>query len=257
MEQREYLERKRARRQKKRKNDSIWNFLTFLAVLGIVGAGIFSLAIFSNPQIFFNPFPPPTSPTTVMIVSSTSRPVHSTPTIGFVKVSDTPSPTGTASPVPDTATPTPFTPTETLEGSDLSLTPMTTPDENADYKFAAQSDPEGIKASLFNPNHTCNWMGVGGQVFDLQGRPVANILVKLEGYLDRHKVDVTSLTGTAIQYGSAGYEFTITETPTATKHTLWVRLVDQSNAPLSPRIYFDTYQDCNKNLIVVNFKQVR
>ena len=67
----------------------------------------------------------------------------------------------------------------------------------------------------------------------------------------------TSLTGTALQYGTAGYEFTISDVPTATQGSFWIRLVDQANLPLSGRIPFDTFAECEKNLTIINFKQVR
>jgi len=38
---------------------------------------------------------------------------------------------------------------------------------------------------------------------------------------------------------------------------MWVRLIDQARLPLSPKVYFDTYEDCHRNLIVINFRQVR
>jgi hypothetical protein len=36
-----------------------------------------------------------------------------------------------------------------------------------------------------------------------------------------------------------------------------VQLFDQSMAPLSERVFFDTYDDCSQNLILINFRQVR
>jgi len=36
-----------------------------------------------------------------------------------------------------------------------------------------------------------------------------------------------------------------------------VQLLDQAGAPLSEKIYFETFEDCNRNLVFINFKQVR
>ena len=60
-----------------------------------------------------------------------------------------------------------------------------------------------------------------------------------------------------LNYGRGGYEFTLADHPIASKQSAWVQLLDQSNLPLSPKVYFNTYEDCSKNLIIVNFKQVR
>ena len=100
-------------------------------------------------------------------------------------------------------------------------------------------------------------MGVGGQVLDLQGRPLTGVTVQLSGTLDGKSTILNSLTGTARQYGEAGFEFTLEDAPLASTGTLWVRLADQASLPLSGRQFFDTYAECEKNLIIINFKQIR
>ncbi len=45
--------------------------------------------------------------------------------------------------------------------------------------------------------------------------------------------------------------------PWLLRSAVWVQLLDQEGYALSPRVYFNTYADCEKNLILVNFKQVR
>jgi hypothetical protein len=103
-------------------------------------------------------------------------------------------------------------------------------------------------------------MGVAGQVFDLTGAPVTGLLIRLGGSLpgvDDPK-DMLSLTGTALNYGREGYyEFTLADIPVVSKQSVWVQLVNQENTPLSEKIYFDTYESCDKNLVILNFKQVR
>jgi hypothetical protein len=79
----------------------------------------------------------------------------------------------------------------------------------------------------------------------------------LGGQQDGRNILLTSLTGTALQYGQSGYEFKISDAPYATVHNFWLRLVDQANLPLSDRIYFDTNDSCEKNLIMIQIKQVR
>ena len=102
-------------------------------------------------------------------------------------------------------------------------------------------------------------MGVGGQTVDLSGGPVTGLIIRLGGAVPGIDLPelVMNLTGVALNYGRSGYEFTLADHPIASKKTLWVQLVDQSSIPLSPKIYFDTYDDCSKNLIIINFKQVR
>jgi hypothetical protein len=66
-----------------------------------------------------------------------------------------------------------------------------------------------------------------------------------------------TLSGVALTYGRSGYEFKLADAPIASKGVLWLQLLSQAGIPLSDKIYFDTYNDCNKNLIIIDFKQVR
>jgi hypothetical protein len=99
-------------------------------------------------------------------------------------------------------------------------------------------------------------MGVAGRVFDIKNRPVKGIRVALTGWLPGRTVSLLSLTGTALQYGPSGYEFTLADAPDATTGQLKIQLMDQSDLPLSDFVVLDTYVECEKNLILVDFKQI-
>ena len=99
-----------------------------------------------------------------------------------------------------------------MVGRDVHPTATATPQENAIYAFTLQSAPAAIDAAMLYPDRGgCKWMGVGGQVVDLQGRPVTGISVMLGGSAESRPFDQTSLTGTALKYGEAGYEFTLAQ----------------------------------------------
>jgi hypothetical protein len=70
-------------------------------------------------------------------------------------------------------------------------------------------------------------------------------------------VSLLSLSGTARQYGEAGYEFYLGDQPLNSKADLWIQLLDQAQLAISPKIPLTTYSDCQKNLTLVNFRQVR
>jgi hypothetical protein len=104
----------------------------------------------------------------------------------------------------------------------------------------------------------CKWLGIGGQVMSLNGEAVRGLFVQLGGsFPGIDRVDNITMTGLAPQYGTGGFEITLYNELVATDHTLWVQLLDQQNLPLSDKIYFDTYADCEKNLIIMYFDQVR
>lgn len=228
------------------KNDLLWNLLSFLMIAAIIGAGVIFITIFSNPNSAMNPFPPftmpeaivlptsrPTFPATWTATVAPSTPTPAPPTADVPVVSATPAEVGTPSP------------TETQQ-----------PPTGA-YAFGLQTDPASISSVIYRPEWGCEWMGLAGNAVDLQNSPVKGIRVQVGGYLGAAKIDLLSLTGTALQYGQAGYEFTLAEKPVASTGRLWVQLLDQSDLPLSDKIYFDTFSGCDQNLIIINFKQVR
>jgi hypothetical protein len=101
-------------------------------------------------------------------------------------------------------------------------------------------------------------MGVAGRAFDLTGAPIEQgILIQLQGVLDGEQVDLLGSVGMVTVYGPGSYEFVLGDSPIESTQTLWVQLFDQAMLPLSDRIIFDTYADCDMNLILINFNQVR
>jgi len=122
----------------------------------------------------------------------------------------------------------------------------------------AQGSPVAIASTTFHPEAGCNWLGVAGQVLDMSGAPVTTgVIIQLSGVIGGEFKEITSLTGVAPQYGPAGYEIYLGDKPVASNGTLWVQLLDQAGLPMSEKIFFDTSDDCDHNLIFINFKQVK
>ncbi len=231
------------------KNDLLWNVLTLVVLAAIVIVGIFFLAVFVNPNSALNPFPPVTMPGVIILPTETpGRPTFP------------PTWTSTAAAVTATIAPptaeVPAVSATPADGSPVAPTATQKPSARG-YSFSIQTDPASLSSVLFRPEWGCDWMGLAGQVVDLKNSPATGIRVQVGGYLGENKVDLLSLTGTALQYGRAGYEFTLAEKPIASTGKLWVQLLDQSDLPLSDKVYFDTYDTCEQNLVIINFKQVR
>lgn len=165
-------------------------------------------------------------------------------------------PVYTATPAPELAgaaagAPAPTSQTSSTAGP--SRTPRFTRTPNpAGYAFvpqllAAQPRLDGDNQA------TCDWFGIGGQAYDLGGGPAENLLVHLEaGDLMRE-----ALTGSQPAIGPAGYEIALGDRPAATSGMYDVQLRSVSGAPLSEWLVFDTYADCSRNLIVIDFRQMR
>jgi len=231
-------------RRVRRKTGRTWDALSVVLILGILLVSACALLLFLNPYLPINPYPPPTEVARLVLPSVT-------PTVRILPPTWTPLPTETPLPTPTpmpsgtpqpTLTETPAPPTPTLPASA--------------YKFQLRGDAIQISGDIIHPGEGCK-LWIAGQAFDMQGAPIVGITVQLGGTLARSPVYLLSLSGTALQYGPGGYEFTLTDQAVASKGTVWIQLLDQEELPLSPRVSFDTSADCTKNLILINFKQVR
>ena len=235
-----------------------WNVLTILVLLGTgVMIAVF-LLIYANPYIPLNPYPPNSPLAQVQIILPTMTDT-TPPTITITSTVFPPTWTPTLTPLPtitSTRRPTSVLPTRTP----INLTPATvtfTPTDRPNMPFVILGTTVAVASTITHPGSDCKWMGVGGQALDMQDAPIVGTTIELGGWLGYDSVDMLSLTGTALQYGTAGYEFTLSDHPVASQETLWVQLLDQALLPLSNRVFFNTYEDCQKNLILITFKQVR
>lgn len=225
------------RKRRRRFGNIIFNFLTLIVMVAIVGVvGVYAM-IFINPQVGFNPFPPATLPALLGTPTATNTPAVPLPAQWTPTASATVAPTDTVVP---TETPT-LAPTET---------PIPQP------PFALQPGNPVRIPNIANEDG-CAWMGVGGQVFNLENQPIANLGVHLEGTLDGNPVSLDTVTGSATAIGPSGYVFNLSTEPIASEETLWVQLNDGAGTALSEQVFFTTTTDCNENFVMVNFRQVR
>jgi hypothetical protein len=232
-------------------HDLVWNVLTVLVWLGMACAIMAFVSIIANPQSLpaqFQPIPPtlvaavqiPTG-TVTLLPSSTPEPGRPTEM-----------PTSTLTPVPPTET---LTPTSTVTET-VTPGPSPTATIHSAYPFVLRNEVKVIPGSTFPEHEGCK-LWLAGQAFDMQGAPMKGITVMLGGNLAGKNLYQLSLTGTALQFGEAGYEFTIADQAVKSKRSAWVALFDQAMIPLSGKIYFDTSDDCSQNLVLINFKQIR
>jgi hypothetical protein len=221
------------------------NCLTLLVLLITAGVGVAFAIVYINPQVPFNPYPPPTLPpvlqlpTTVPTEEPTNTPVV-TPASTLTATVE-PTATETSTPEPPTATPTEVGPTET---------PTTTP-----VPFDLQAGSVAATTSWF---HGCDWMGVGGHVLDSDNTPLVGYAIQLGGELDGNPMEMEVLSGSASEIlGTSGYLFDLADQPIASEETLWLQLVDVSSGlPLSEQVFLTTYDSCSKNLLLVNWSRV-
>lgn len=122
-------------------------------------------------------------------------------------------------------------------------------------RYALQPGSPGWLPNFTHPEVGCNWMGVAGQVFDSKQNPVSALVVEVGGALNGADLIRLSLTGIAPMYGPGGYEVVLANQAAETRGQLWIQVLDLVGRPLSDRYSFDTYADCNRNLVLINFVQ--
>lgn len=233
--------------------DLFLNILTALIFFAAIAILSLQITIFLNPKVSFNPFPPYELPEPLVIQQSTQIFPPTEEMIPTQTITSTIQPVETAAP---TATTTEIFIDGTPVAEETPIEPTETPFSGY-FAFALQNDINAIESSLIRPNYGCEWVGVAGQVFDLQGRPVVGVRVWLRGTYDGKRINLYSLTMESSPYGPSGFEFTLGEKPISTNGQLSIQLLDQAGIPISERIYFDTFEDCQQNLVLINFKQVR
>jgi hypothetical protein len=223
---------------------SVFTTIFFLLAAIVI---IYFIYLFINPHSFLNPLPPPRDkqPAEVSAIGSeTPRSLETTQP----EVTQTSTPFGPATIPAATVTNTAaLLPSATLNPTE---------DPNRTYSFGLLGDPLPVIAAEYSPNKTCDWAGVGGAIFDLEGLPVKGIRIELSGQLGETLIDLVTLSGTALVFGPSGYEFTLGGNPIAAQGIM-IRLVDHTGLPLSAPVYFDTFDSCDQNLILIDFKQVQ
>jgi hypothetical protein len=228
----------------------IWNILTILILLLACYLTYYFTAIFIDPNGSYNPFPPQSLPT-----------LYQTPTLTptLILLQPTWTPTQTNTPLPTrtkaltwTAVPLVATPTETLEPT-LAGTPTITSTPMPASEVITYQPSTSIHTDL-----ACNWMGVGGKVLDANAKPLLYQTVQLGGTLSGTPINYLVLSGGNPVYGTSGFEFNkLADKPTASTQTLWIQLFDNNGKPLTDKIFFDTVDDCAKNLVMIVFTKTR
>jgi len=171
----------------------------------------------------------------------------------------------TSTPLPPTATFTntpAFTPTSTNTVTPLPATATATatvtrviPSPTVQSRLFNVQANSPVYLQNFANNKGCSWMGVAGQAFNREGKPIKNLVVVVEGFIGETPVDQVALTGMAPAYGTQGYEITLASQVIATNTSLFITLYDLAGTPLTYPVMFNTFADCKKNLILINFQE--
>jgi hypothetical protein len=211
----------------------------------------------------FTVAPPQVTSTKVNLVP-TKEPLTASPTSDSLLSNETLEPSPTEGQIDSTPTKKPdLTPTEVLQTSIPTISPTNTTQPSqtpTPVPYQLQLMNPFYLSNFTHPDLGCNWMGVAGQIFDRDGVVQKEILIKVGGEIQGKQVleELTMpLTDPDIDlaYGPGGYEITLADSTADTIDTAWIQLFNLEGDPLSDKIYLTTYDDCLKNLILMNFSE--
>jgi hypothetical protein len=165
--------------------------------------------------------------------------------VNTVRPSLTPSQTPTLPPPTPTRTPTP--------------TPTHTPTPGPSPTATSTRSPFPFTKDLVSPQYLqnfansagCNWLGLAGEVFDLDGNPVAQGSYRVHVW--ESGVDARVTVGDAPAYGPSGYEQFLFDAPRVQEHN--VQLETANGTAVSQVFRIQTRASCNQNLIYFVFTQ--
>jgi hypothetical protein len=233
-----------------------WNLMTVVMLLSTICLALYFVTIYKNPASPLNPFQPQALPTVYATITPTITPIQLEPT-WTATVTLEPTATRTTAPtwtlLPALITP---TITDTPSASD---TPLPGPTETP---AASQSVAPGLvntsityqAVSSVHPGTGCSWLGVGGKVLAANGQGLPYQTIQVGGFLNGVQVGPhITLSGSASAYGPGGFEVVLGSQTVASTQSMWIQLFDDKGKMLTDRIYFDTYTDCNKNLVMIVF----
>ena len=121
------------------------------------------------------------------------------------------------------------------------------------FPFTLQVGSLRYSPNFTHPELACQWVGIGGQVFE-DDRPTSEVHVAVvSGLLSGVPVERIGLTGQNTGYGPSGYEILLGDDPQAFEGNWTVQLFSLNGIELSPAFSFKPGSDCQTNLLIVNF----
>lgn len=204
--------------------------------------------IFIFPQLPINPLPPiqiaqpaQVNPVPTRVPTGTSTPTRTLHPTNTPTATPTPEPSGTP----------------TLSGSvKTTLRPGSTATPSGPRTPTVTRSPFNYTAELIYQRaqlYGSNWAGVAGLVLDSELRHLQNIGVHAWGDDPLGPDGQFVLSGTYVQYGPSGWEFTLGDKPAF--GTWHVQLIDDNNNPLSSVVDIVMNGDPRANLAYIIFEQ--
>lgn len=106
-------------------------------------------------------------------------------------------------------------------------------------------------------DNKCKSSGLGGQIFTSSGQPISGLLVEVSGTLAGNRIFGLSISGSRREIGPGGYYIQLPDQPIPEAAFVDVRLLDLKGNVLSPWASVRIGADCQSNLSVMNFTELK
>lgn len=183
----------------------------------------------------------------------TNTPNNPNPTI-YTTISATEATAADTQPTP-TSSPIPNTEISSIEEETTPIalpTIFPTPTKQAAV-IVTQPQTPAYLVNFLHPELGCQWTGVAGQIFNPSGLSVNGLIVEVSGKVNGIDFLGLGLTGTSLPIGPGGFEIKLANQPFDSHAALNLRIFDKNGVQLNDTLPLTTYNDCRKNLILINF----
>jgi hypothetical protein len=189
-------------------------------------------------------------------ILSSADPTSPAPTSGPVETQVVPS-AAAGTQIPPTEITVPgSTATNTEPPPQIPATPGPTETPLPAIRFYMQPGMPIRMQNFVAPESGCNWMGIAGQVFGLNGDPLTGVVIEVGGSLNGQPLHGLALTGSSPSVGPGGYVIALADYPVQSDGTIWIQVLDQGGNPKTGRILLTTSDRCEENLTLINLIEV-
>jgi hypothetical protein len=100
---------------------------------------------------------------------------------------------------------------------------------------------------------SCVGMEIAGQVFN-NNEPTEDLIIKVSGSLGAEDdILIYAISGGEPRLGPSGYRINLSDQLEHSTNSVFIQLINSSGVSISPSLPVETYDDCDQNLIIVNF----
>ncbi len=119
------------------------------------------------------------------------------------------------------------------------------------FEYTTQMPTPLFTTNFAHLEEGCNWLGMSGQIFDINNQPVEGMVVVVTGRAGYAIPAALAYSGLAPTYGPGGYEVFLGDENLGGEYK--VQLFDPEGTPLSSEVTVSVPAGCDSNLIIINF----